>query len=71
MSAEERLEICKKCPIMKDDPTYGPTCDNSKWINPATDEWSRYPKFGWKRGCGCKLRWKTKNLTAHCIAGKW
>lgn len=71
MTAEERLEICKKCPIVKEDPTYGPICDSTKWLNKNTGDWSRSPHIGWVRGCGCKLRWKTKNLISHCVAGKW
>ena len=71
MTAEERLKICESCPIVKIDPTYGPICDNTKWIDPKTNEVSRFPRVGWIKGCNCKLRWKTKNPTSHCVAGKW
>lgn len=30
MTSEQRLDICKKCPLCKTDPTFGPTCDSSK-----------------------------------------
>ena len=71
MTSEQRLAICKKCPLCKTDPTFGPTCDSSKWMNKVTGETSRIPHTGWIKGCGCKLQWKTRNLTSHCIAGKW
>lgn len=71
MTAEQRLEICKKCPLMKTDPVYGPTCDNKKWMDPKTGMTSRLPHAGWVHGCGCHLSWRVKNLSAHCINGKW
>lgn len=71
MTAEERLEICKNCPIVKVDPVYGLICDSKKWLDPATGESSRIPHVGWKKGCGCKLRYKSKSPSSHCIAGKW
>lgn len=71
MTSEERIKICEKCKMVKMDPTYGPVCDSSKWMNPRTGEISRIPKSGWIRGCGCKLRWRSKNPGAHCVAGKW
>lgn len=71
MTAEERLKICDKCPLCRKDPTWGPTCDSSKYMNKDTGEVSRIPRAGWVRGCGCKLNWRTKSPTARCIAGKW
>ena len=71
MNIEERLKICEKCPIVKMDPTYGPICDNSKWMNKETGEMSRIPRSGWVRGCACKLKWKAANPSSHCVAGKW
>ncbi len=71
MTSEERLKICATCPLVKNDPVYGPVCDSSKWMNPQTGEISRLPKSGWIRGCACRLKWKSKNPTAHCVAKKW
>ncbi len=71
MDKEERLKICKTCPLVKMDSIYGPVCDSSKYMNKATGETSRLPHTGWVRGCACKLRWKAANPTAHCVAGKW
>jgi hypothetical protein len=56
MTAEERLKICEKCPLVKMDPIYGPICDNSKYMNPKTGEVSRLPRSGWVRGCSCRLK---------------
>lgn len=38
MTAEERMEICKACPLYKEDKFYGPICDNSKYISPDGKE---------------------------------
>ena len=40
-------------------------------MDKKTGQSSRLPHAGWVRGCGCKLQWKTRNQTAHCIAGRW
>lgn len=36
----ERMEICKKCPLYKEDPTRGPICDSNKYISPDGTKWS-------------------------------
>ncbi len=67
-STDERMEICKKCPI------YNPlnrTCNSNLWINPDTNEVSTHAKVKYIRGCGCQLVYKTRNRNNHCIAGKW
>ncbi len=71
MTQKERLDICEQCKLVKMDPVYGPICDSSKYMNPATGEISRLPKAGWIRGCACRLKWKSASPTAHCVAGKW
>ena len=68
--AEERLEICKKCPIMRMT-EYGMKCDDRKWISPDGKEGSFLKKDGWKKGCGCMLQYKVRTQTNHCIAGLW
>ncbi len=70
MTGEERLKICEKCNLVKIDPTYGPVCDSSKFMNPETGEVSRIPHSGWIRGCACRLRWKVNSPTARCVARK-
>lgn len=71
MTPEEKLKICMSCGLMRQDPIYGPKCDNNKYMNPTTGEISRIPHAGWVRGCGCNLKYRTKSPTAHCINGKW
>ena len=68
---KKRLEICANCPIVKMDSVWGPICDNKKYISPDGNDWSFFPKDGWKRGCGCKLRYRANSSSKHCIAGKW
>lgn len=70
MTPEERLQICDACPLLKTSVEFGKVCDKSKFINPETDEVSRFPKKGFIKGCGCKLLYKVRNANAHCIAGK-
>ena len=68
-SINERLEICKKCPIY--DSTRGGRCNSNLWINPDTEDVSTYAKPGYIRGCNCIIGIKARNLNNHCIAGKW
>lgn len=68
LSTEQRIEICKKCPI------YAPNrgiCNSKLWINPDTNETSTHAKAGFIKGCGCNIHFKTKSTSNHCIAGKW
>lgn len=69
--SKERLEICKKCPLYKEDPTRGPICDSNKYISPDGTKWSWFKKDGYVRGCSCGLKNKTKNYRNHCIISKW
>lgn len=69
--SKERLEICKQCPIYKEDPLRGPTCDSNKFISPDGTKWSYLKKDGYVRGCSCRLASKTRNPNNHCIISKW
>jgi len=66
LSIENRLEICKKCPIYSKG-----RCNSNLWINPNTDEVSTYSKPGFIRGCNCLISVKAKSPYNHCVAGKW
>ena len=66
-STDERLEICKKCPIY----TVDGRCSSKLWINPDTDEISTSQKPGFIKGCNCIMIVKAKNKLNHCVAGKW
>lgn len=69
---DSRLAICKKCPLFKIDPIYGPVCNKALYISTEDKETTSYfPKPGFVKGCGCKLNWKAKREDAHCIVLKW
>lgn len=67
LSINERLAICKKCPIYSIDGR----CNSKLWLNPNTDEVSVNPRIGFIRGCNCIVSVKARNLNNHCVAGKW
>lgn len=68
--SESRLEICKQCPLFKDS-SFGPICNSNKYISPDGTNWDIKYHENWVRGCGCKLRSKTRLKNAHCIINKW
>lgn len=67
---EERLAICKLCPIVRMT-EFGMKCDDRKYISPDGTQGSFFKKDGWKKGCGCRLVNKCANINNHCIVGKW
>lgn len=67
--SEERLKICKKCPIYSN--KFGGLCNNKLYIDPKTNKISIYKKDGYVKGCGCRLQAKTTILNEKCIIGKW
>jgi len=71
MKSDERMEICKRCPLYKEDEVWGASCNSNLYLNPETGETSRFSHVGWIRGCGCHLKYKTKHPNAKCVAGKW
>lgn len=67
---EERLNICKQCPLWKET-INGPICNPNKWINPQNGKFSYFPKDGYIKGCGCLLERRVLNSDAKCVANKW
>ena len=67
---EERLAICKQCPLWKVDDFYGPVCNSAKYIAPDGKESSYFKKAGYVKGCGCRLQHKASNPMNHCIVKK-
>ena len=65
---KEREEICRSCPIFA---KARGICNPNLWLNPNTNETSDRAKAGYIRGCGCSVFIKMKNLSNHCVAGKW
>ena len=69
-----RMEICKKCPLYKEDSFYGAICNNAKYIKvneDGTEQSSYFPRAGYTRGCGCNLAKSVANPKKHCIVKKW
>lgn len=67
LNTDERLAICRRCPIY----SYDGRCNSKLWLNPDTNEVSTYAKIGFIRGCNCVMKVKARNFNNHCIAGKW
>lgn len=68
---DQRMEICKKCPLYKETPM-GPVCNPRLYIS-ETDKTTvtDRPRVGYKRGCGCRITAKTRLPNAKCVIGKW
>ena len=67
--SEQRLKICKTCPLYKEGPI-GAICNPNLYIN-KDKEVSDKPKLGFTRGCGCRISAKTRVQNAHCIINLW
>lgn len=66
----QRMDICKKCPLFKEG-FIGYVCNNNLYLNPETNEISKYKKDGFFKGCGCRLEAKTRNINNRCPINKW
>lgn len=67
--SEERLKVCRKCPLYKD--VFGGVCNPKLWLNPDTLEVSTEEHKGYYKGCGCRVSPKTKLIYAYCPAHRW
>lgn len=67
--SKNRIEICKNCPLFKNE--WGGICNEKLWLDPDTNTVSIKPKEGYVQGCGCRLLAKTTLPNAKCVAGKW
>lgn len=65
---EERMKICKECPLYKETPV-GPICNPKLYIN-KEGKTSAYKKDGYVRGCSCRLSAKTRLIHGKCINRK-
>jgi hypothetical protein len=68
---EERIAICRTCKLMKMEGIFGEICNSRLYLNPITDETSKVKMDGFKRGCGCVLKAKTRVKGSRCPVGKW
>lgn len=71
MTPEEKINICKACPLYKVRTDGKAVCNNGKYMDPITEQTSYLAKKGYVRGCACILDYKTRSNTAHCPAKKW
>ena len=62
--SHNRLQICYLCPLYSKD--LGGVCSNKLWLNVNTGETSIFKKPGYKTGCSCKLKSKTRQPDAKC-----
>lgn len=67
--SENRLKICYACPLYSK--KLGGVCNNKLWLNVTTGDVSTIQKDGYKKGCGCVLKAKTRVATAQCPLNKW
>lgn len=68
--SEERIKICKKCPLFtKRLGLY--ICNPNLYINIETGDVSSTKKDGYKHGCGCIIKSKTSVLDEKCPLSKW
>lgn len=69
--SEERLAICKACPLYKETQN-GPICNSNLYINIENKkDISDRSRVGYRRGCSCNLNKKTRLTIAKCIVEKW
>lgn len=69
--SEERIKICKQCPLMYYSSTLGWICNRNLYVNPDTNDVSLTKKDNYYRGCGCRIKAKTTLNNATCPAHKW
>lgn len=67
--SKQRMQICYMCPLFVN--MLGGICNRQLWLNPNTGDVSTEQKDGYKRGCGCRVRSKTRLVNEQCPLGKW
>ena len=67
---KSRMDICRKCPLLKIDKIFGEICNPNLYIN-NEDKTSKHHLKGYVKGCGCVLASKTRVDKAKCIINKW
>jgi len=64
---QDRILICRTCPLIKNDLIFGEICNPSLYVNPSTLETSNRPKKNFVSGCGCILRSKLRVKDETCV----
>ena len=67
--SKNRLKICYRCPLYSN--KLGGICNSRLWLNRNTGDVSVIMKHGYIKGCGCRLRSKTRLPNAKCPVDKW
>ena len=67
----QRIVICKQCPLYTVKSVIGGVCDHRKYYNPETDELSDLPQVGFISGCGCRLEAALRVKNKKCVLNKW
>ena len=67
--SKNRLKICYRCPLYSN--KLGGICNSRLWLNRNTGAVSVIMKPGYIKGCGCRLRSKTRLPNAKCPVDKW
>ena len=67
--SKNRLKICYRCPLYSN--KLGGICNSRLWLNRNTGDVSVIMKPGYIKGCGCRLRSKTRLPNAKCPVDKW
>ena len=67
--SKNRLKICYRCPPYSN--KLGGICNSRLWLNRNTGDVSVIMKPGYIKGCGCRLRSKTRLPNAKCPVDKW
>ena len=67
--SKNRLKICYRCPLYSN--KLGGICNSRLWLNRNTGDVSVIMKSGYIKGCGCRLRSKTRLPNAKCPVDKW
>ena len=62
---QKRIIVCRQCKLIKQDNVFGEICNPQLYMNDQ-GEISHTSKSGFKNGCGCVLRSKTRVKDAHC-----
>tara|TARA_R110001599_G_scaffold305496_2_gene511809 strand:- start:4134 stop:4355 length:222 start_codon:yes stop_codon:yes gene_type:complete len=63
MTAQDKLEVCRRCPFVKHTAAVGLTCGTL--LNPE------YDHRGQQLTCGCILQAKVRVPGQHCPQNKW
>lgn len=65
---KDRLAICNDCPLLIKDIQ---VCNPDLYLDLKTGKTSRMALKGYRRGCGCLISRKARNVSSHCHLGKW